>query len=229
MKAASTQSAIARPESLDGEERLKSIVAERERSQRERSGRISFIARGGSGDITFLWLSPLQSTDETLTLMTRLPELKRLKTGCSITPEGVARLSALRKLTELELRGVSLTEPFAQAICKIEGLEVLRINQSDVMEEGLAALSRLPRLRVLDLQGNRELNDRLFVGIAPMAAVEELDVSHNEELTDVSLAAISRFPKLKLLHVLQSGITPPGIERTLRPGISVSGLKSGQD
>jgi len=150
----------------------------------------------------------------------------RLKTGCAITPQGVTRLSALRKLRELELRGVLLTEHFAQAICTIEGLEVLRINQSDVMKEGLAALSRLPRLRVLDLQNNRELNDRLFAGIAPMATVEELDVSHNEDLTDASLAAISRFPKLKVLHVLQSGITAAGIARTLRPGISVSDLKS---
>ncbi len=162
-------------------------------------------------------------------------------TGPGLTDAKIAQ--ALEGLTDLQDLTVEVVrQPLAAALQGLPryqpGLTTLRVGRAKVTDADLAAIARLPRLRLLfttestitdaglvhlgnlapladlTLMGAK-LTDEGLVHLARLPALEHLDLS-STRITDVGLVHLTRLPKLARLELANTGVTDAGLPELAR-------------
>ena len=81
------------------------------------------------------------------------PNLERLYAAChaDVTDAGVARISELKKLKKLLLRGNRITDAGLKSLSRLKNLEMLSLSSTAIGDAGLQHLKSLGKLRSLRL------------------------------------------------------------------------------
>lgn len=165
-------------------------------------------------------------TDAGLQQVARLTELRLLGlAGTPVSEKGLAAVSSLKHLAALDLEvcenvGDAAGEPLGQLsglralVLKKTGFEPLRLTDA-----GLAPLSRLTALELLDLYGNK-ITDTGLAALAPLIALRTLDLSLTPT-SDAGLVHLRGLTRLEQVDLLYSEgfagprITDAGLETFL--------------
>ncbi len=124
--------------------------------------------------------------------------------------EVLARVATLEHVVSLCMRRTDVRDVDLAALAGIKNLEFLDISRNPaITDTGVAALSGLENLRYLDLTNT---------GVAGTGLKDRADMKSLYKLmlddcpvTDESLAAIPRFPKLEELHLGGTKVTDKGL------------------
>ena len=187
--------------------------------------------------LTALGLARTAITDATLARVARLTELRTLVASRLAAPAAsLARLGALRALERLYLDHTQADDAVIAALAPVAAtLRVLHLEDSQVSDDGIAALRALdqlaeltvgdtrmreaiadlsawPRLRTLSLIG-LVLGDAALPSIAARPSLVELDLSATEVRDPSPLAAL---PRLRVLGVAQTRLSPAGVAAVKR-------------
>ena len=92
--------------------------------------------------------------DTDMTRVLAAPHLRSLSLHGDLSNATVEQIGRLAELRKLNLGARYITDAGLTALRSLEHLEELKINSSDLTDEALPFLARLPRLRALDLSGN---------------------------------------------------------------------------
>lgn len=120
--------------------------------------------------------------------------------GDDIYDRDLALLSNFPELRILYLEHTSISD---DGLCLLSGLSDLRslcLEWTAITDAGLKHLQRLPRLRRLNLCFTK-ITGRGFSGFKSADALEELDLSYCENLTDEGLLELRNFKNLRILNL----------------------------
>ena len=177
-----------------------------------------------------------ETTDEVLGLLQELPSLRRITLqGARITDRGLAHLSQLGQLEDLDLRSCKhITDAGMKHVSKLskltnlqlyntrvgdkalghllrlENLESLDLHSTKVTDLGLNELQKLPRLRFLDIGGKGPTDAGLrYVG--RLHQLERLELAESS-FTDLGLGQLKRLTRLTHLFIARTRITGVGFK-----------------
>jgi beta-lactamase regulating signal transducer with metallopeptidase domain len=202
---------------------------------------------GESGSLQLLELSGKGFGDEGLEHVKQILSLKCLKLGrgIEISDDGLAHLSDLHGLEELEVRGNAITDAGIAHLRDLRSLKRLWLYTDNVTGEGLAHLTVLDALEDLTLP-HGGVTDAGLAHVAKLGALRRLDAGGSTRpreggpapYTDEALRHLSALKRLEKLRIgLGKGCTDGGVvhlaELTalkdltlMTDGISDSGLAS---
>ena len=126
--------------------------------------------------------------------------------GIRVFDHAIEKIAPLKNLRSLQLKSTRLTGAHLDAF---ENLERLDLTQTDVNDEGLASIARLPRLKTLRLRSTR-VTDSGLVAIAGLTDLVELDLA-DLELSDEGVAHLAGLDGLRSLNLRGSDITDAGL------------------
>ncbi|MHC5539271.1 leucine-rich repeat domain-containing protein [Singulisphaera rosea] len=153
-------------------------------------------------------------TDAGLAHLSGLRELECLWVDHAfVTDEGLSHLASLPKLEILDLNGNSgVTDLGMKILSKnAPGLTNLMVGETGVTDVGLAELKGLPRLDGVQAEGQgAKLTD---VGVASLSTIPGLEVLNlrGSALTDDGIARLKALKKLRWLQVSDTAITDEGV------------------
>ena len=181
---------------------------------------------------------------ENIALFGRLTDLETLQiyNYRELNDEMVAGLAGLEKLTSLALTNSTIGDPTVEmiaksfpnltvldlssntnmssdvikTIAKLEKLERLMLVQNRINDLGTRRLSRLKKLRLLDLRGNMEVGDSSMETIAKLPVLAAL--KHRSTIvTDSGIEYLAGNQTLKALLIQDSAITSQAGQYLARP------------
>ncbi|MDX1980306.1 MAG: hypothetical protein SFV51_08555 [Bryobacteraceae bacterium] len=119
--------------------------------------------------------------------------------------------------------GVHITDHGLAKLTKLKKLRRLDVSGARITPAGLAALKELPVLERLSLWNCRAVDDRAVDTLAAMSALSVLDLS-DTAVGDAGLAGLRGLPNLKMLYLTDTKVTALGAEtfRKQKPGAFVS-------
>ena len=167
-------------------------------------------------------------------------------TGTSVEDPGLAALAG-KKIKDLRLRNtlvegigfdqlesssetltyLDLNESFANddglaKVALFKNLETLLVWQTDVTDEGLAVIGKLPKLKKLQLKALGDVTDDGMDHVAKAATLVDLDLSESG-VTDEGLAKLHGLENLTTLNVANTAITEDGLNAIKK---AIPGLKN---
>jgi hypothetical protein len=159
--------------------------------------------------------SNVLACDDLLEKISKLPGIKELYLKeTQTTDKGLRHIG---KLTELEIFFIwdakSVTDRGISRLVGLKNLKNIHISQSNLTDDSLALLSRLPSMAEMSLQGNhfsdeglarlngRERLKRLYIGLG------------DGPIRDAGLAHLKDFKKLETLDLQNAKITAQGLEQ----------------
>jgi hypothetical protein len=158
------------------------------------------------GDPQLKWLATAGLTDAGLAHLAGATQLRAFTANqCRVSDAGLANLSKLQQLAELELSaphtpgGPRLTDAGIEALARHRSLRRLGVAGSAVTERGLAKLAALPNLKYLDLS--------------------------RTAITDKAVDVLLKFPQLEAVRIDSTKVTPAGAQRLrqAKKGLTVTG------
>ena len=149
--------------------------------------------------------------DSVLEGLRGLTRLESLTVSLKLTDAGLETIGSLRGLTSLRIEGqVDVTPAGLEHLASLEKLESLEIRSAGLQDDQLAFLRRLPRLRTLELAGNR-LTGAGMVHLTGLQELQTLSLSFNPALDDTGLAPLAKLQNLRQLSAQQVGVTDAGL------------------
>jgi internalin A len=153
--------------------------------------------------------------------------------------EGLRDVSRITSLTELDLRGVPLQKLDSTALGDLKNLTRLKLGAAGLTDESLAFLSKLPKLRYLQIDDGKlsgsflknltthgSIIELLLTGqlisdeslryLAGCPALVSLKIAGNEGMSGQGLGRLAKLESLVYLSLADSGITNEGMK-----GVSV--------
>jgi hypothetical protein len=153
----------------------------------------------------------LRNTQVTDAGMSRLAGLARLKAvwldETQVTDAGLAHLKDLPLLEEIGVRPNQFT---LRGLVQIKGLLVVWPRPESVIDDDLALLAGMPRLRTLLLMRSG-VTDAGLAHVGKLTRLETLDL-HDTAITDAGLAQLGSLGQLKNLWLANTPTTEPGRE-----------------
>lgn len=114
-----------------------------------------------------------------------------------ITDEGLAHLTGMPRLQELDIRYTNITDKGMEHVGELANLKDLKLQGNHVTQDGLKYISDLEHLQRLDLWGESKYNDELFDHIEGLDLVQlEIDETRT---TVEGLKHLKDFPHLQIL------------------------------
>ena len=132
--------------------------------------------------------------------------------GTLVEGPGVANLSRLPNLRDLDLAGAKVDDDVMPHIGKITGLERLKLSYTDVTDAGLTNIACLSKLQVLDLSGT----DVADAGLTQIAAFTNLRVSSDAYASQSLEGARFGADSLALLCRYGRGFAPAGFNGSIQ-------------
>jgi Leucine-rich repeat (LRR) protein len=196
----------------------------------------------GAQHLTTLELSQTGIQGEGLKHLSKLPIKRLLLCDTSITAEGLASLTELKELEELELYLPTLSAssiPSLAALKNLKKVHIIRINFNYRLHGGLNCFEGVESLEELRIHGERltsrvlravakvkslkslTLDRGLFVdegleALLPLEKLENLEIHECVDLTDRSLSLLAMLPNLKSVQLSEtklSGLTLPHLAK----------------
>lgn len=173
----------------------------------------------------------------------KLPELKSLNlTSTRVNDAALSAVSGLNKLETLILDQTPIDGACLAEVSKVAGLKSLSLRNVSVSDKSLATLGSLEKLEVLRLDGNPNLlgndlgalikKDRLealrelsvdgtklgMYGLNELDSLKNLEVFNgsNASLGDVTLIALAKCPRIRVLHAASNTLTAEGVKGLTR-------------
>jgi hypothetical protein len=174
------------------------------------------LAKGADGRVTGLRLDPHHTTDATLALLAKIPDLEWLDLHrCLITDAGLDHLAGLIGLKELNLSDCEFTDAGLSSLGRLTNLELLNLASSfgdspRIAGPGLAALAGMTRLQVLILDKNL-VDDAALVHLKTLKGLKELHLEQTR-VAGPGLANLKELPALTLLSLNETRVTDAGLE-----------------
>jgi peroxiredoxin len=148
-------------------------------------------------------------TPEELKHLRPLKSLERLTAPEQIDDPGLAAIvEAVPQLRALYLLKNNLTDSGLAALSKLKALEELNIGGDKITASGLAALSDLPSLHYLSLWGNAA-NDNSLRAVRKIASLKTLNTP--QTISDAGLAHLAGHPNLEALSLYNTKVTDRGV------------------
>lgn len=120
-----------------------------------RDGRIAPAELEELGDhctlLEVLELDHVDTGPDGLSVVGRLPNLKRIKLGCRIDDDDVAELVRAERLIAVNLPEATFTDRGLQMLASLSDLESLRFRSPHVTDAGIEYIAEMPALRFLHL------------------------------------------------------------------------------
>jgi hypothetical protein len=126
-----------------------------------------------------------------------------------LTDEGLARLTALKDLRELNIRGTKITDSGVAHLAGLDKLEYVNVESTAITDRAVEVFAHLPRLRWLFLNRTRITNSALR-SLAGNRTLERLYVSINS-ITDDGMVHVAGLTQLKMLHMGRTQVTDAGL------------------
>ena len=155
-------------------------------------------------------LSSTNTTDETLKVLSELPNLEVVTLfSRRYTPEGLKYLGNLKKLKHLDLLDTRLTDATLASFSDLEDAELLQFCGTLVKGPGLVHLAKMNKVHWLSLTAT-PIDD---AGLAFLPDMHGLRILHlgKTKITDAGLDTLSRFPQLVALYLGKSQISGTGL------------------
>jgi len=157
-----------------------------------------------------------------------VPTLRTLDLrSVDLRSESCEVLAGMERLVDLNLNRTRVGQRVAPLLRRMRGLEVLRIATCDVADASF--VSSLPRLRVLDLENNREFSGLDAEDVRELSELRDLNLRFNTRTGVRFIAALSALPQLESLNLVVCNLVPDHV-RELARSTSLRRLKlSGND
>jgi hypothetical protein len=144
-----------------------------------------------------LWRMPI--SDEDFAHVEKLPYLKTLRLDSrELTDEGLQHVASLRRLENLWLTATPMGPPILKETSRIS-------------DAGLAHLSGMSQLRLLDLGGARITDEGLKQLAQHHPCLGEL-ILNNTLVTDAGMATLAKMPHLRIVSLASTDITDAGLK-----------------
>jgi internalin A len=123
--------------------------------------------------------------------------------------DGMASLKGMTGLTELYLRGTSVTDDGLKNVAELTNLTELDLSDDKITDEGMASLAKLTKLRRLNLQG-AEITDAALDIVKNMTALEELSL-YRTKISNAGLTKLAGLKNLRTVDLRYSLTTGSGV------------------
>lgn len=172
------------------------------------------LKRDGEGSVTEVDLRETTIDDAALTHLAGLRRLRSVTlAGTGVTDAGLETLGTISTLQALDLRECKITNAGPAHLAGLTNLRTLRLSGKDggttVDDEGLVALAKLTKLKVLGLDF-LWVSEKGLEGLGELQDLEELYLAQTL-VDDGSLATLARFPRLKKLRISKTQVTGEGL------------------
>lgn len=146
-----------------------------------------------------------------LEILTRCPSVNRLHVpSLPGRPEVLARIARMEHVIALDMPRTDTTDTDLAALAHMKTLRLLEVSHNPaVTDAGVAALAGLESLSRLDLTATN-VTGQGFKDRADMVSLEHLTLT-DCPVTNESLAAIPRYPKLTQLFLENTAVTGAGL------------------
>src|SRR5262249_33283744 len=146
-----------------------------------------------------------QITGTGLRHLAGLERLRRLNLNFNpLRPDSLATLATMRGLTHLSLLDAFPADDRALELCaRLTDLEELHLpeNTAAVTDRGLDHLSRLKRLKNLELSGARAVTDAGLARLAELAQLRDVSLRDLRSLTPRGTDVLGKLTELRRLHI----------------------------
>ena len=181
-------------------------------------------------DAALKGLAPLKNLKELRVRQSRAPGLELsafplthldLNYVVAFGDEGMTSLKGMTPLTELYVRGTSITDEGLKNLAALTNLVELDLADDNLSDAGLKALSGLTKLHKLSLQGANVTDAGLDV-LRNMPDLEELSL-YRTKVSNAGLAKLSALKNLKSVDLRYSRATASGVRELTAslPGLNV--------
>ena len=169
-------------------------------------------------DAALKQLAPLKNLKELRVRQTRAPGLELspfplthldLNYVVAFGDEGMKSLKGMRTLTELYVRGTSITDEGLKNLAGLTNLVELDLADDNVSDAGLTALAGLTKLRKLSVQGANVTDAGLDV-LRNMPDLEELSL-YRTKVSNAGLAKLAALKNLRAVDLRYSRVTGAGV------------------
>ena len=159
-------------------------------------------------NLEYLGLEGAQVSDAGLVYLKNMSKLKKLRLyGTPVTEKGFVHLENLKNLEELNvLYGV--TETGLKALSKLPSLKNITVDGDSLSEEGLVLLSKFKSLEHVYID-NTEKMDSIVKELVSLRGLKELTIGTG--LTDEGIVGLRNMHSLQVLTIGPSQITGKGI------------------
>jgi len=123
--------------------------------------------------------------------------------------EGMATLKGMTTLTELYVRGTSITDDGLKNLAGLTNLVELDIADDNISDAGITALSGLSKVRKLSLQGANVTDAGLDV-LQKMTELQELSL-YRTKVSNAGLAKLAALKNLRSVDLRYSRVTGAGV------------------
>ena len=161
--------------------------------------------------------------DRDLGAIASLTGLEELNLGVGLSL-GAGDPSGGRSETNCRLTGgIRITDNGIAKLSTLKALRVLELSGSPITATGLAVLRNLPKLERLSLWNCKALDDSASMTLENLAHLQILDLS-DTALGDISIERLKALPELKALYLTDTKVTAGAADafRALKPGRQVS-------
>lgn len=183
------------------------------------------LEKDETGDIVSAFVTNADVTARQLKEIAEIKTLRYLFLG--LAPEGVrlekgalAALASCRALEHLQLAKYDLADEDLEFLPKLESLESLRIEGSNLLfdlknhgltDQSLGSLSALKNLEYLIIRGHGYFLDDFAIKISALPRLTALELS-SKQFTDRALEGIAANPRLKQLTIYSPHFTDKGMQ-----------------
>ena len=173
-------------------------------------------------DAALKQLEPLKNLKEVRVRQTRVPGIVLtqfplthldLNYVVAFGDEGLKSLKGMTSLTELFLRGTSITDDGLTNLAKLTNLVELDLSDDNISDAGVAFLAGLTKLRRLSLQG-ADITDAGLDALRSMPQLEELSL-YRTKVSNAGLAKVAALKNLRSLDLRYSRATGSGVRELM--------------
>jgi len=134
-----------------------------------------------------------------------------IKSHALTTNDDLARVSQLPGLRELLLEETQITDAGVLALTGLTDLEHLRLRGARIGNAGIAHLCQFQKLRILNLP-HAQFTDDALAELARLPKLELLRFS-SPNVTDAGMEHLAQLDQLRFLHLISVPITDEGLGR----------------
>ena len=139
----------------------------------------------------------------------------------ALTVTGARQIAKLGNLLKLNLSGVDVDDASFKELGSLTRLVQLDLSHTRVTDQGLTSLQNFPSLQTLELTrhpfGEEQISDQCIDSLKKLHKLSLVSLSGS--ITDRGLKEIARLPNLKSISILNTKVTPQGLDGLRHTGI----------
>ena len=156
-----------------------------------------------------IWLTRKPNCPFNIASVSTFPNLTEIVlSGPTVNDAMLLQWKSPKYLERLTIKGSPITDKGLLPILKSSQLEQLAVRNTRVSGSGLTPIGQLTLKRLYI--SNAEVNDAGIKVFSQMTSLEELDISHNNMMTDAGIECLANLHDLRVLRMEGTAITDSG-------------------